>query len=263
MRNPFRYFNSSPEVIRLTVMMYIRYPLSLRQVEDILFERGIDICHETIRLWWSRFGPMFANELPILTRPANENGPDDNRIPIGKRGDILFHFALDQARFVDTLSDLLDVVSTQNMNCEEPLSQTEVRKIASSAWGYESRGENLKGRGGSVVISNCVLDALIDDPDAWCLYGKLKRHHWGRDFALAKPMAASMDWTLRRWKKARAKLVAVGVIRCIHRGGSGPGDPPLYRLRGAISHPNKKLDTPLPCTTVSKQSDDTEPVLNR
>ena len=63
MRNPFRYFNSSPEVIRLTVMMYIRYPLSLRQVEDILFERGIDICHETIRFWWSRFGPMVAAEI--------------------------------------------------------------------------------------------------------------------------------------------------------------------------------------------------------
>jgi putative transposase len=63
MRNPFRCFNSSPEVIRLTVMMYIRYPLSLRQVEDILFERGIDICHETIRFWWSRFGPMFAAEI--------------------------------------------------------------------------------------------------------------------------------------------------------------------------------------------------------
>ena len=60
MRNPFRYFNSSPEIIRLTVMMYIRYPLSLRQVEDILFERGIDICHETVRFWWNRFGPMFA-----------------------------------------------------------------------------------------------------------------------------------------------------------------------------------------------------------
>ncbi len=59
MRNPFRYFNSSPEVIRLAVMMYIRYPLSLRQVED-LFERGIDICHETVRYWWNRFGPMFA-----------------------------------------------------------------------------------------------------------------------------------------------------------------------------------------------------------
>ena len=63
MRNPFRYFNSSREVIRLAVMMYIRYPLSLRQVEDILFERGIDICHETVRLWWNRFGPMFAAEI--------------------------------------------------------------------------------------------------------------------------------------------------------------------------------------------------------
>jgi putative transposase len=63
MRNPFRYFNSSPEVIRLTVMRYIRYPLSLRQVEDLLFERGIDICHETVRLWWNRFGPMFAAEI--------------------------------------------------------------------------------------------------------------------------------------------------------------------------------------------------------
>ncbi len=63
MRNPFRYFNSSPEIIRLTVMMYIRYPLSLRQVEDLLAERGIDICHETVRFWWNRFGPMFAAEI--------------------------------------------------------------------------------------------------------------------------------------------------------------------------------------------------------
>src|ERR1035438_7883134 len=61
--NPFRWFDSSPEVIRLVVMMYIRYPLSLRNVEDLLFERGIDICHETVRLWWTRFGPMFAGEI--------------------------------------------------------------------------------------------------------------------------------------------------------------------------------------------------------
>ena len=58
-----RYFNSSPEIIRLTVMMYVRYPLSLRQVEDLLHERGIDICHETVRFWWNRFGPMFAAEI--------------------------------------------------------------------------------------------------------------------------------------------------------------------------------------------------------
>ena len=62
-RSPFRYFKTSPEIIRLAVMMYIRYPLSLRQVEDLLFERGIDICHETVRFWWNRFGPMFAADI--------------------------------------------------------------------------------------------------------------------------------------------------------------------------------------------------------
>jgi putative transposase len=62
MSNPFRYFNSSPEVIRLVVMMYVRYPRSLRNVEDLLAERGIDIRHETVRFWWNRFGPMFAGE---------------------------------------------------------------------------------------------------------------------------------------------------------------------------------------------------------
>ena len=63
MSNPFRYFNSSPEVIRLVVMMYVRYPLSLRNVEDLLAERGIDISHETVRFWWNRFGPMSAAEI--------------------------------------------------------------------------------------------------------------------------------------------------------------------------------------------------------
>jgi hypothetical protein len=63
MSNPFRYFNSSPEIIRLVVMMYVRYPLSLRNVEDLLAERGIDISHETVRFWWNRIGPMFAAEI--------------------------------------------------------------------------------------------------------------------------------------------------------------------------------------------------------
>jgi putative transposase len=63
MSNSFRYFNSSPEVIRLVVRMYVRYPLSLRNVEDLLAERGIDIGHETVRFWWNRFGPIFAAEI--------------------------------------------------------------------------------------------------------------------------------------------------------------------------------------------------------
>ena len=63
MKNPFRYFIISPEIIRLAVMMYVRYPLSLRQVEDILHERGIDVSYETVRAWWNRFGSIFAREI--------------------------------------------------------------------------------------------------------------------------------------------------------------------------------------------------------
>ena len=61
--SPFRPFKTSPEIIRLAVMLYVRFPLSLRNVEDLLHERGIEISHETVRFWWNRFGPMFAAEI--------------------------------------------------------------------------------------------------------------------------------------------------------------------------------------------------------
>ncbi len=62
-RSPFRYFKTSPESNRQAVMMYIRFPLSLRNVEDLLHERGVDISHTTVRFWWHRLGPVFAAEI--------------------------------------------------------------------------------------------------------------------------------------------------------------------------------------------------------
>ena len=61
--NPFRYFNSSPEVIRLAVMMYIRYPLSLRQVEDLLFEFA------------KRAGLGVFEVIPVHTPQSQQPGP--------------------------------------------------------------------------------------------------------------------------------------------------------------------------------------------
>lgn len=58
--NPFRYLKTSREVIQLAVMMYVRFPPSLRNVEGLLHERGVDVCHESIRLWADRFGPVFG-----------------------------------------------------------------------------------------------------------------------------------------------------------------------------------------------------------
>jgi len=64
-RSPFRYFKTSPEVIRLAVMLYVRFPLSLRNVEDLLHERGIEVSHETVRFWWNRFGPRHCHINPV------------------------------------------------------------------------------------------------------------------------------------------------------------------------------------------------------
>lgn len=47
--NPFRYFRTGREIIRLAVMLYVRFPSSLRNVEDLLHERGIDVSHESVR----------------------------------------------------------------------------------------------------------------------------------------------------------------------------------------------------------------------
>lgn len=62
-RSTFRYFKTRPEMIRLAVMLFIRSPPSLRNVEDLLHKRGIEISHETVRYWWNLFGLMFAVEL--------------------------------------------------------------------------------------------------------------------------------------------------------------------------------------------------------
>ena len=59
---PFRYFRT-PEIIQLADLIYVRFPLSLRNVEDLLHERGIDVCHESVRLWVDRFGTHFAGKI--------------------------------------------------------------------------------------------------------------------------------------------------------------------------------------------------------
>ncbi|KDA04219.1 ISHne6, transposase [Hyphomonas oceanitis SCH89] len=66
-KNPFRYFKTSPEIIQLGVMMYVRFPLSLRNFEDLLHDRCIDVCHESVRLWVDRFG-TWSRQLALMSR---------------------------------------------------------------------------------------------------------------------------------------------------------------------------------------------------
>ena len=65
MSNPvsFRYFKTSPEIIQLAVMLYVRFSLSLRNVEDLLHERGIDVSYESVRYWWHKFGSQCSRQI--------------------------------------------------------------------------------------------------------------------------------------------------------------------------------------------------------
>jgi putative transposase len=61
--SPFKWLKTSPEIICLAVTRYVRFLLSLRNVEDLQQERGNDVSHETVRYGWQRLGPMFASEI--------------------------------------------------------------------------------------------------------------------------------------------------------------------------------------------------------
>jgi primase-like protein len=149
----------------------------------------------------------------------------------GERSDTLFHYALEQAPYVDDLDALTDVVRTRNMDCEPALSDAEVISIAASAWRYKDEGRNLVGRGCAFVVSNADYKRLRKEggDDAALLYCDLRSQHWGRDFVLSKAMAAAMRWGLPRWRRTRDALVKLGFIHCIHPRGNGPHDPPIYR----------------------------------
>jgi hypothetical protein len=97
-KTPFYRFNSSPEIIRLVVMMYVKIPAVPSQCGGPLAERGIEVCYETVRFWWNRFGPMFAAEVrrkgadkltgpekrKLLPFPISGGLGDDRPLPVGR-----------------------------------------------------------------------------------------------------------------------------------------------------------------------------------
>ena len=106
---------------------------------------------------------------------------------------------------------------------------TEVVKVAASAWQHDAAGLNFFTRP-RIMLDHDIFDVLGGaNPDALLLLLRLERYHGGNDtFALANAMASSMAWGLPRWQRARDYLVKVRIIGCIHPGGHGPNDPPIY-----------------------------------
>lgn len=159
--SPFRYFNSSPEVIRLVVLMYVRFPLSLRNVEDLLFERGIDICHETVRLWWNRFGPLFAADIRrqrvSRVRSFRQWKWHLDEMYVKLNGEMVYLW-----RAVDHEGEILESYVTR-------------KRDKSAALAFMKKA--LKRHGKAETI---VTDGLRSYPAAMCELGNLDRREIGR-----------------------------------------------------------------------------------
>jgi hypothetical protein len=128
-----------------------------------------------------------------------------------------------------SLDGMMEIARDANQSFKEPLMDAEVVKVANSAWQHDAAGMNFFSRP-RVMLDHDTVDTLaISNPDAMVLLIMLQRYHGGNDrFVLAKPMAARMRWTLPRWRAAREHLERTELIRCVHRGGRGPTDPPIF-----------------------------------
>ena len=62
-KNTYRGHRFPPAIIQVTVWMYARFTLSLRDVEELLAERGLDISYETVRRWFLKFGQVYARSI--------------------------------------------------------------------------------------------------------------------------------------------------------------------------------------------------------
>jgi hypothetical protein len=184
------------------------------------------------------------SRLPIMQRAAftaRTQRPANLRILNGRRNISLFRYALEQAPFVDDEESLLDKVSNENESrCLEQLEDEEVLWLVASAWKYQVEGRNLVGKRYVPATHDEIDDLGRASPDAFTLLMQLRRWHVGRsEFVLAKAFAFSLKWSLPRFRTARRLLEERGHILCLHRGGIGPRDPPIYCLRGVDSRHNK------------------------
>ncbi len=99
-----------PEVIRHAVWLYLRFTLSLRDVEELLAERGLEVSYETVRRWVLKFGPVYARNLRRLRpRPSNIWHLDEMVVSIAGRKMYLW-------RAVDREGEVLDMLVQPRRN---------------------------------------------------------------------------------------------------------------------------------------------------
>lgn len=102
----YKGYRFPAEIIGHAVWLYHRFPLSYREVEELLFERGITVTYESIRAWCATFGPVYAKELRRRqSRPGDRWHLDEVFIKVNGRMRYLW-------RAVDQDGNVLDILVT-------------------------------------------------------------------------------------------------------------------------------------------------------
>ena len=172
----------------------------------------------------------------------------------------LFHALIQAAHHVPTLDALLIEARAINASFTPPLPDSEAVTVARKVWQYRESG-NLWGGEARAVVTASELDALAENPYAAILLMKAQTA-WGwrsdKPFPVARSWADSLGWTLPRFRSARDFLTELGMWHCVHAGGSGPGDPPLYQF-GSKGYDFTPLNNKPPPPSLGMQSESKEP----
>jgi hypothetical protein len=179
-----------------------------------------------------RLPPMRQLLVPSQTidsSPQTVEKPWGEMVEGDGRNHHLRYFLMGQAHGKSP-SEIAAIAIDQNRRLREPMSEAELNGIVQSVSSYEERGENFVGIGKAMFLSHDLYDRLEDHVDALALYMRLRRINWHRDkFVLANAMAKEFGWDRgRRFKAAVVTLVRQEIIACMHEGGNGPHDPPIY-----------------------------------
>ena len=146
-----------PDIIRLGIWLYYRFTLSLRDVEDLLAERGIDVTYETVRCWANKFGPAIAANIRGKRGRADRVWHLDEMV-VRIQGKRMYMW-----RAVDKEGEVLDVLVQKRRNKESALKI--LRKL-------------LKNQG--FVPDEIVTDGLASYKAAMKVPGCRNRHKPGR-----------------------------------------------------------------------------------
>ncbi len=187
--------------------------------------------------------------LSAIRSSALENAPASvtpiHTIGQGERNDRLFEKLRKEAKHRADFTKLENVevhAFALNRSNEPPLPDDEVKKTARSVWKMKNEGRILDGSAGEIRLRTEWVRYVLTEypkcgPDALALYMTLKTNHGARDarrepFAVAAREMAykTLPWCERRIRDALKVLTIVGLLKCVHQGGKGPGDASLFQF---------------------------------